>query len=551
MSTMTSPHASDRRSTPMLSRLGLRIQLLLGYGAVMVLTIIFAVLLFQRIGLISRQVDQLGQNAATDIRLGTEAIITIGNAQRAVDRYLQQPNETTYQTSVTQLEQLQQTIARLQTNARNPALRDHLQRIDGLIETYAGTFTTISASMAGQEQLRQELDSSFLNQYQTIETAIAYARPRTQNEFDALENLRRAGSRLQQAFVWVNRIPTGDSELATNSALNALQDARDQLRRYLVLSGASGVVRPEDLANLNDIVGAIDLSLDQVRLLSENYQQSIELVEQQLKPQANLINNEATVLSDTALLALSITVSRLEQDTTQTQTVGGGILAGIILAALLLGLALAAIITRPLRDLVVATERLTHGSGDSTVQPRGGRELVALAQAFNTLSAALANERAHVRRQNELLAERAGELEATLQHLHAEADARAQLDATIREMSVPIIPVMRGIIIAPLVGEIDAARADMLQRRLLEQVAAERAQVAILDITGVPIVDTQISAWLMEAMRATRLLGARCVLVGISPEVAQALVSSGVQVNDAPTRATLREGLEYAMKLVR
>lgn len=535
----------------MLSRLGLRIQLLLGYGAVMVLTIIFAVLLFQRIGLISRQVDQLGQNAATDIRLGTEAIITIGNAQRAVDRYLQQPNETTYQTSVTQLEQLQQTIARLQTNARNPALRDHLQRIDGLIETYAGTFTTISASMAGQEQLRQELDSSFLNQYQTIETAIAYARPRTQNEFDALENLRRAGSRLQQAFVWVNRIPTGDSELATNSALNALQDARDQLRRYLVLSGASGVVRPEDLANLNDIVGAIDLSLDQVRLLSENYQQSIELVEQQLKPQANLINNEATVLSDTALLALSITVSRLEQDTTQTQTVGGGILAGIILAALLLGLALAAIITRPLRDLVVATERLTHGSGDSTVQPRGGRELVALAQAFNTLSAALANERAHVRRQNELLAERAGELEATLQHLHAEADARAQLDATIREMSVPIIPVMRGIIIAPLVGEIDAARADMLQRRLLEQVAAERAQVAILDITGVPIVDTQISAWLMEAMRATRLLGARCVLVGISPEVAQALVSSGVQVNDAPTRATLREGLEYAMKLVR
>jgi rsbT co-antagonist protein RsbR len=110
---------------------------------------------------------------------------------------------------------------------------------------------------------------------------------------------------------------------------------------------------------------------------------------------------------------------------------------------------------------------------------------------------------------------------------------------------------MEGVLVAPLVGEIDAERASLLQRRLLEQIVAERAQAAILDITGVPVVDAQVSIWLIQATTAARLLGARCILVGINPEVSQALVASGVDLGDLVTRATLREGLEYAVKMLR
>ena len=66
-----------------------------------------------------------------------------------------------------------------------------------------------------------------------------------------------------------------------------------------------------------------------------------------------------------------------------------------------------------------------------------------------------------------------------------------------------------------------------------------------------PVVDAQVSIWLIQATTAARLLGARCILVGINPEVSQALVASGVDLGDLVTRATLREGLEYAVKMLR
>jgi rsbT co-antagonist protein RsbR len=302
---------------------------------------------------------------------------------------------------------------------------------------------------------------------------------------------------------------------------------------------------------LQSVSESFDRSLKSIASLSSAYIRTETLINSRLRPQAGQLSREASALSDTALLQLTVATKEIDQETARTQTIGGGVLAILLVAGIALGVLLALLITHPLSELVAATTRLARGEGEARVRPRGGRELVLLAHAFNDMAAELERERAEVRYQNTLLAERATELERALAQLHEETAAREQLSATVRQLSVPIIPIMEGVLVAPLVGEIDAERASLLQRRLLERIVAERAQAAILDITGVPVVDAQVSIWLIQATTAARLLGARCILVGINPEVSQALVASKVDLGDLVTRATLREGLEYAVKMLR
>jgi rsbT co-antagonist protein RsbR len=119
---------------------------------------------------------------------------------------------------------------------------------------------------------------------------------------------------------------------------------------------------------------------------------------------------------------------------------------------------------------------------------------------------------------------------------------------TIQEMSVPVVPVMEGIIVLPLVGTIDSKRAGRVVEALLAGIGAHRAQVALVDITGVPVVDTQVAQLLMEATTAARLLGTQVVLVGIRPEVAQTIVGLGIDLAEIVTRADLQGGVEYAQQ---
>jgi len=104
------------------------------------------------------------------------------------------------------------------------------------------------------------------------------------------------------------------------------------------------------------------------------------------------------------------------------------------------------------------------------------------------------------------------------------------------------------VLLIPLVGEIDAERAQIMLDRLLDGITAGRARIVIIDITGVPLVDEGMVDWLMRATSAARLMGARCVLVGIGPEVAQALVASGADLAHLTTRSDLRSGVEYAVR---
>jgi rsbT co-antagonist protein RsbR len=103
----------------------------------------------------------------------------------------------------------------------------------------------------------------------------------------------------------------------------------------------------------------------------------------------------------------------------------------------------------------------------------------------------------------------------------------------------------------PLVGLIDEERAELLTSTLLAAIERERARCVIMDVTGVPLVDTAVAGALLQAGAAARLLGAETVLVGIRPELAQTIVSLGVSLDDLVTRNNLEAGLRYAMEQAR
>ncbi len=120
--------------------------------------------------------------------------------------------------------------------------------------------------------------------------------------------------------------------------------------------------------------------------------------------------------------------------------------------------------------------------------------------------------------------------------------------AAIRELSTPLMPIADDVVVMPIVGNVDSTRAQQIMETLLEGVAEHRAEVSILDITGVRVVDTQVANALLQAARAVKLLGAKVVLTGISPEIAQTLVSLGTDLSELVMRSSLQRGIAYALE---
>lgn len=118
--------------------------------------------------------------------------------------------------------------------------------------------------------------------------------------------------------------------------------------------------------------------------------------------------------------------------------------------------------------------------------------------------------------------------------------------AALAELSTPLIPINDRVVVMPLIGAVDSRRVQQVIDTLLDGVSRTRVTTAILDITGVPVVDTQVANGLVRAAQAVRLLGARVVLTGIRPEVAQTLVGLGADLNGVVTRSTLQSGIAYA-----
>ncbi|WP_370650079.1 STAS domain-containing protein [Oscillochloris sp. ZM17-4] len=136
------------------------------------------------------------------------------------------------------------------------------------------------------------------------------------------------------------------------------------------------------------------------------------------------------------------------------------------------------------------------------------------------------------------------------QTMQAVAQQAAEIEAqryTIRELGTPILPLYEGVIALPLVGAIDSYRATQVLERLLEAISEKQADIVILDITGVPVVDTGVANYLLQTARAAQLIGAQVVLVGIGAEIAQTLVQLGVSLSQLKVYANLQAGISYAL----
>lgn len=126
---------------------------------------------------------------------------------------------------------------------------------------------------------------------------------------------------------------------------------------------------------------------------------------------------------------------------------------------------------------------------------------------------------------------------------------RVQRDA-ISELSTPVIEVWDRVLVLPIIGTLDSHRTQQLTESLLIRVGAAEAEVVILDISGVPTVDTEISQNLLKTVNAARLMGASTILSGVRPETAQAMVHLGIDFGTVRSRRSLRQALALAMKMV-
>jgi rsbT co-antagonist protein RsbR len=171
---------------------------------------------------------------------------------------------------------------------------------------------------------------------------------------------------------------------------------------------------------------------------------------------------------------------------------------------------------------------------------------------IQTANAALHDQQANLEAQ---VAERTTSLQQAMSDLEARAAEQQRLLAqteqqrdAIRAMSLPILPINQSTLAAPLIGSFDSQRLAELQQQVLEAIERSRARTLVLDITGVLTVDHEVALGLLRVAQAARLLGARVVLAGIRPEVAQAIVGLGMDLAGLATTATFQDGIALAAK---
>lgn len=190
-------------------------------------------------------------------------------------------------------------------------------------------------------------------------------------------------------------------------------------------------------------------------------------------------------------------------------------------------------IVRSLQELLAGVEAAKHGNLQHTVAVRSGHEVGRLQAGFNAMVSSLLQQQQAVQQHTAALE-------------HANQQQRQMLD-TIQALSVPVLPLLDGVLVLPVMGSVDDDRLQTMKKSLLHAVHAQHARVAILDITGLAVLDGAILARLLEIVRAVELLGARVLLAGVSAEVAQTIVENQLYVADLRSFSTLRDALESVL----
>ncbi len=251
----------------------------------------------------------------------------------------------------------------------------------------------------------------------------------------------------------------------------------------------------------------------------------------------------------------------IEQDRrailTPVRNIAQTLLLIIGIGALVVGLLLSLLIRAMLRPVAaLSAQAAAISASDATGQTFATLrkdELGVLAVSLNQMLARLGAAQTQVQQLNvgleQQIADRTAELQAALAEIQARSQQQEQLLALVRRLSMPIIPITDAIVVAPLVGEISAARAQELIGILLKAIEQQQVRVAIIDITGVPVIDPDIAHAFVRLAYGARLLGASAILAGIRPEIAQVLVTIDVDLVALETAATLAQGFARAKQL--
>jgi rsbT co-antagonist protein RsbR len=131
------------------------------------------------------------------------------------------------------------------------------------------------------------------------------------------------------------------------------------------------------------------------------------------------------------------------------------------------------------------------------------------------------------------------------QRAREEVIARQQQE--LLELSTPVVTLWHGVLALPLIGTLDSARTQVVMESLLERISASGCEIAIIDITGVPTVDTLVAQHLLKTVAAARLMGAECIISGIRPQIAQTIVHLGIDLGTVITKATLADAFQIAL----
>jgi rsbT co-antagonist protein RsbR len=138
-------------------------------------------------------------------------------------------------------------------------------------------------------------------------------------------------------------------------------------------------------------------------------------------------------------------------------------------------------------------------------------------------------------------------LESFDAYLQSREDIIRRQQDELLELSTPVVKLWTGILAVPLIGTLDSARTQVVMESLLEKIIETDAPMAIIDITGVPTVDTLVAQHLLKTVAAARLMGADCIISGIRPQIAQTIVHLGLDLSDVTTKASLADALQVAL----
>lgn len=291
------------------------------------------------------------------------------------------------------------------------------------------------------------------------------------------------------------------------------------------------------LDDMAGVVGRLTTPDEAVMARQHNILSLLHAAFKQARQMSAKITEQEIAAARGAVIAAS------DQNFYSTTLAFGGI---IILTAATILLLRSQVVT-PLKILAAATGHLATSQREQVVPVTSSNEIGDLQRGFNHATVLIRQQRERLELQ--VAAATSAQLEAE----EARAQIAEQLTqieeqrAAIREMSVPVLPLTKTTLVMPLVGALDSARLHLLQDQALHAIEQTSTRHLLLDITGVPVVDSQVAQGLIKVILAARLLGTEVVLVGIRPEVAQSLVGLGVDLSNVTTQSSLQSGIAYAI----